>query len=122
MQAIKTIPYFLILLLFSCSNEMPNWLLKSNHAISPDGKVAIYSSKLDENGISIGTWINTEIGSGGAGVFDIKTTDSSGVNLSWITDKMALIEYPRNSEIIRKEDSSFFAERTIIFSYKIKNN
>ena len=101
---------------------MPNWLLESNHAISPDGKAAIYSSKFDGNRISIGTQANTKIGTGGSGFFDIQTNDPSGVKLSWISDKVALIEYPKNSEIQRKEDSTFFGGRTIILNYKIKNN
>lgn len=110
----------LLLLLLSCSSSMPRWIEEKKHAVSPDGKAVIYETILDGNQISVGTWVNSSSGSGGAGVFNIQSRDSSGVKLSWISDSTVLIEYPADSRIIRKEDSSFFAGRTINVKYKTK--
>lgn len=100
---------------------MPGWLHKTNHAISPDGKAAIYSSNNENNVISVSTWVNTTMGSGGAGVFNFKSLDKTEVGLIWISDNIAQIEYPVDSEIIRQEYSTYFAGRTIQFKYKQRN-
>jgi len=99
---------------------MPSWIKETYHAISPDGKAALYESIINGNNVSVGTWVIADIGSGGAGVFDIQTPDSSGVNLSWLSESTALVKYPQDAKIIRQEDSTFFAGRTIYLNYSVK--
>jgi hypothetical protein len=120
MNLFQIIFFTSLLLLASCNQSMPTWLKESNHSISPDGNAAIYSYNLDNNRISVSTWINSTISSGGCGFFDIETYNNSGVKLSWISESNAQIEYPADAKILKQEDSCFFAGRIIKFYYKVK--
>lgn len=114
--------FLVLLILTSCNHQMPNWLIETNHSISPDGRAAIYSVYNTENKTTVvATWVCSKFTSGGAGIFDIKTSDSSKIVLSWLSDSIAMIEYPANFEIIRQEDSTYFFGRTIKVKYKIKD-
>ena len=114
-----TIIAALVMVLSSCNKSFPDWITNNNHSLSPDGQVAIYSSRIGDN-ISVSTWVNSTMGSGGAGVFDIKTSDPEGVDLIWVSDSTAQIVYPENSNINRQEDSLFFAGRMIKLLYQTK--
>jgi len=97
---------------------MPNWVLQSNHSISPDGNAAIYSSPTEFGEIRGGIWFTSRIASGGAGLFTIKTNDTSSIELSWLSDSVALIQYPWEADLLRKEDSAFYFGRVVRFKYQ----
>ncbi len=109
-----------LILLLSCTSGIPSWIEENKHAISTDGKALAYESILEGNRISVTTWVKSNLGSGGEGVFDIQTNDSSGVNMIWISDSTILIEYPSDSKVLMQEDSTFFAGRIIKLLYKVK--
>ncbi len=106
--------------LLSCSRSMPDWLLEADHAISPDGKAAIFQVQ-DGNRVSVSTWVISDYGGGGGGVFDITASAAADVKLSWLSDSTAQIVYPHDAEVLRQEDSSYFAGR-VVFIRVIREN
>ncbi|MCF8297418.1 MAG: hypothetical protein K9J13_07755 [Saprospiraceae bacterium] len=121
----KAILKILTILLFltCCSTNTPDWIIKSNHAISPDGNAYIYQSSFVENDsvrISIATWIKTSVGNGGAGILDLIYSSDQQLELSWESDSIAKIKYPKNARIIRMENSSYFGGRETNIKYETK--
>lgn len=121
----KKYPLFILVsLLFSlpsCRSFIPDWVKETKHELSPDGRVLIYEKRLEGNHIAVGSWFQSNFIEGGTGIFDIRTNDTSGTNIIWLNESVVLIEYPGDSEIIGKADSSYFAGRTVYMEYQVKD-
>jgi len=107
----------LLLVLFSiqsCSSGWPDWLLKRPHAISPDGKAAVYQNLNNQNNrykISVSTWVLGPWAAGGSGVFDYYYPSPAEAMLRWVDDSTVVIRYPEDAEIIRQERQTYFMGR-----------
>jgi hypothetical protein len=116
----------ILILLSSCNSFPPNWITNSNHAVSPDGNAYIYQSSFSENDsirISVATWIQTSIETGGAGILDIISDTDLNLEMNWQTDSTIVIKIPVNTRILRIEKSTFFGGRStsIEYQYNLKN-
>lgn len=114
--------FFLLLQSFACRNtDFPEWLLNNPHAISPDGKAALYIHTADSGRISVASWVHTDMATGGAGIFDLICPSNKEINLRWISDSLAEITYPRDARVIRQEFNSFFGGRSFQLRYTTKD-
>jgi hypothetical protein len=116
-MTMKSIGSISLLLLAACQIAYPEWLMQSQHSISPDGKAALYIHSGDSTRVSIASWFTTSIGDGGAGVFDLYTDSMESIELIWHSDSLAEIKYPSLSTIIRKESRVFFGGRNLHLIY-----
>lgn len=127
MKILACVFVLLFLLVSACQIGFPSSeIAERPHAKSPDGKAYIYQSKsfLIDGRYHAGivSYVSVNGQAGGAGLFDFKSDNPDVfVSMYWTSDSTAVIEYPPNIEIIRKEERSFFLGRTIYLKYLEKN-
>ncbi len=66
-----------------CSSNPPDWLLRSHHALSPDGEVYVYQHSAESGDsvrVSLSTYHLSPTG-GGAGLFDIVLAEDHPIDL-----------------------------------------
>jgi hypothetical protein len=107
-------------LLVSCQSFQSDVTKELPRVISPDGKAIIYQSTFPEKDqfrIYLATWIQSQKGAGGGGIFDILLPTADTLKVVWTSDTTATIEYPSQATILRQNSSDYFYGRHTYLTY-----
>lgn len=105
-----------------CRSQIDDFLKNYPSSLSPDKNAIVYQTSFPEDGayrVSLGTWIETDFGNGGAGIFDIQLDTIEDLKFNWLSDTSILVVYPPYAKVLRQDTITFFGGRNIHISYEV---